>query len=177
MTAKDQSVTMGDSDLSINIRYEIQGLIGTDQLTGVNASYWQNGKQVQSLSEGIYDIVLSAEAGSNYLVKTENGKLTVLPKPHTHQYGEWTVVKKAEVGVDGLREKSCACGDKITEIIPSKETVKTQADDEERKEPASDFDSIKRSVASPKLLYVAGGAAVLVVLIGLIAIVVSKKRR
>lgn len=177
VTAKDQSVTMGDSDLSINIRYEIQGLIGTDQLTGVNVSYWQNGKQVQSFSEGIYDIVLTAEAGSNYLVKTENGKLTVLPKPHTHQYGEWTVVKKAEVGVDGLREKSCACGDKITEIIPSKETVKTQADDEERKEPASDFDSIKRSAESPKLLYVAGGAAGLVVLIGLIAIVVSKKRR
>lgn len=38
---------------------------------------------------------------------------------HVHEYGEWTVVKEATCGEDGLKEKTCSCGAKTEEAIPA----------------------------------------------------------
>ena len=42
---------------------------------------------------------------------------------HTHEYGEWVVVKEATEAEEGLREKTCSCGDKQTEKIEKLEHV------------------------------------------------------
>ena len=42
---------------------------------------------------------------------------TISAKGHIH--GEWVVVKQATATEDGLQEKTCACGDKISEVIPA----------------------------------------------------------
>lgn len=36
-----------------------------------------------------------------------------------HAYGAWMVVKPATATEDGAQEKTCACGDKVTEVIPA----------------------------------------------------------
>ena len=38
---------------------------------------------------------------------------------HVHEYGEWTVVKAATCGEDGIKEKICSCGEKTAEAIPA----------------------------------------------------------
>ena len=38
---------------------------------------------------------------------------------HVHEYGEWTVVKEATCGEDGIKEKICSCGEKTEEAIPA----------------------------------------------------------
>lgn len=38
---------------------------------------------------------------------------------HVHEYGEWTVVKAATCGEDGIKEKICSCGEKTEEAIPA----------------------------------------------------------
>ncbi len=38
---------------------------------------------------------------------------------HVHEYGEWIVVKEATCGEDGLKEKTCSCGEKTEEAIPA----------------------------------------------------------
>ena len=37
---------------------------------------------------------------------------------HEHQFGDWTVVKEAGCIEDGLKERSCKCGEKETEVLP-----------------------------------------------------------
>ena len=39
---------------------------------------------------------------------------------HTHEYGEWTVIKEASCTEDGVRVKCCSCGERDREIIPAK---------------------------------------------------------
>lgn len=36
---------------------------------------------------------------------------------HTHEFGEWTTVKEATCTEDGLKERSCPCGEKESEAI------------------------------------------------------------
>ena len=38
-------------------------------------------------------------------------------EPHTHEYGEWEVVKEATETEEGLKERTCECGEKQTEKI------------------------------------------------------------
>ena len=38
---------------------------------------------------------------------------------HTHTYGEWNIVQKATCEISGIKEKSCSCGDKISDKIPA----------------------------------------------------------
>lgn len=37
---------------------------------------------------------------------------------HTHSFGDWEVIKEATLTETGLKERSCRCGEKETEIIP-----------------------------------------------------------
>ena len=39
------------------------------------------------------------------------------PSTHDHEFGEWKIVKVATDKEDGLKERSCACGEKETEIL------------------------------------------------------------
>lgn len=45
--------------------------------------------------------------------------LLLVPKDHTHKYGEWTTVKEAACTESGERERACSCGAVETEKIPS----------------------------------------------------------
>ena len=42
---------------------------------------------------------------------------------HTHEFGEWVVVKEATEAEEGLKEKTCSCGEKQTEVIAKLEHV------------------------------------------------------
>ena len=44
-------------------------------------------------------------------------------EPHTHAFGEWVVVKEATEEEAGLKERTCACGEKETETIEKLEHV------------------------------------------------------
>ena len=41
-----------------------------------------------------------------------------------HSYGDWFVETPAKPGVAGLKVRECACGDRITEVIPAVEVLK-----------------------------------------------------
>ena len=43
--------------------------------------------------------------------------LIACEEPHTHEYGEWVVVKEATEAEEGLKERTCSCGEKETEKI------------------------------------------------------------
>ena len=38
---------------------------------------------------------------------------------HTHEFGEWTVVKNPTCTEDGMQERLCSCGEKQTQAIPA----------------------------------------------------------
>ena len=40
---------------------------------------------------------------------------------HTHEFGEWTVVKQPTCTQDGERERFCSCGEKQTSTIAATE--------------------------------------------------------
>ena len=42
---------------------------------------------------------------------------------HTHEFGEWVIVKEATETEEGLKEKTCSCGEKETEVIEKLEHV------------------------------------------------------
>ena len=44
-------------------------------------------------------------------------------EPHTHTFGEWVVVKEATEEEAGLKERTCECGEKETEVIEKLEHV------------------------------------------------------
>lgn len=44
-------------------------------------------------------------------------------EPHSHKYDEWIVVKEATETEEGLRESTCVCGEKETEIIEKLEHI------------------------------------------------------
>lgn len=43
--------------------------------------------------------------------------------PHSHLYGEWIIVKEATEEEEGLKERTCECGEKETEVINKLEHV------------------------------------------------------
>ena len=43
--------------------------------------------------------------------------LIACEEPHTHEYGEWVVVKEATEAEEGLKERTCECGEKESEKI------------------------------------------------------------
>jgi len=51
-----------------------------------------------------------------------------VPKTTAHEYGEWTTIKEATTSEAGLREKGCACGDKVSEEIPKLTTSASNTD-------------------------------------------------
>ena len=44
-------------------------------------------------------------------------------EPHSHKYDEWIVVKEATETEEGLKESTCVCGEKETEIIERLEHI------------------------------------------------------
>ena len=40
-------------------------------------------------------------------------------KKHTHEYGEWSVLKEATCTEEGVKERLCSCGEKETSVIQS----------------------------------------------------------
>ena len=45
---------------------------------------------------------------------------------HTHEFGEWVVVKEATEAEEGLKERTCECGEKETEAIAKVEPTGPQ---------------------------------------------------
>ena len=87
--AEDQSIYVGDTipDLTEPVpdtHYTITGLVGQDGLINVpTLSYQKNGSNAEpdSNKTGTYDIVPSgADAGDNYTIRYESGKLTIANK-------------------------------------------------------------------------------------------------
>ena len=59
-----------------------------------------------------------------------------------HTYGDWVVTKEATATEDGSKEKTCACGDKVTETIPALgESDEPTSDVPSSDEPTSDVPS------------------------------------
>lgn len=66
----------------------------------------------------------SCECGEKHDCEYVDGKCECgALEPHTHAYGEWVVVKEATETEEGLKEKTCSCGDKQTETIAKLEHV------------------------------------------------------
>ena len=64
------------------------------------------------------------ECGEKHDCEYVNGKCECgALEPHTHEYGEWEVVKEATETEEGLKERTCSCGDKQTEKIAKLEHV------------------------------------------------------
>ena len=50
----------------------------------------------------------------------ESTATTESPTEHIHEFGEWKTTKEASCTEDGLKERSCSCGERETETIPAK---------------------------------------------------------
>ncbi len=74
-----------------------------------NAKYYTIADAVKTSGQG-NSIALTVPAGA--------GVLVVLETLHTHAHGDWVVTKDATLADVGQKERSCACGNKITEEIP-----------------------------------------------------------
>lgn len=74
-----------------------------------NAKYYTIADAVKTTGQGS-SIALTVPAGA--------GVLVVLETLHTHSHGDWVVTTPATLAAVGQKEKTCVCGDKITEEIP-----------------------------------------------------------
>ena len=54
---------------------------------------------------------------------------------HTHAYGSWVVVDEPTCTEEGLRERTCSCGEKETEMIAALGHTAGEAVRENEKEP------------------------------------------
>lgn len=45
--------------------------------------------------------------------------LSLVGCTHEHEFGEWTVTREATCTEDGLKERSCSCGEVETEVLPA----------------------------------------------------------
>ena len=81
-----------------------------------------DGGTVKGVKEGTVTITATAKADT--AVKGEF-KITVKAKveTHTHAFGEWVTVKEATEAEEGLKERTCECGEKETETIAKLEHV------------------------------------------------------
>ncbi len=70
-------------------------------------------------SNGGAGYFLSNEVCSGPMSETVTGDPTSPPEPpHTHNFGEWVVVKAATETEEGLLERVCPCGENETKVIP-----------------------------------------------------------
>ena len=74
-----------------------------------NAKYYTIADAVKTTGQGS-SIALTVPAGA--------GLLVVMETLHTHSHGDWVVTTPATLAAVGQKEKTCVCGDKITEEIP-----------------------------------------------------------
>lgn len=74
-----------------------------------NAKYYTIADAGKTTGQGS-SIALTVPAGA--------GVLVVLETLHTHSHGDWVVTTPATLAAVGQKEKTCVCGDKITEEIP-----------------------------------------------------------
>ena len=58
-------------------------------------------------------VALLTSCDENDISATEDSK----PNTHKHSFGEWVVAKAATCTEDGVREKTCVCGEKETESV------------------------------------------------------------
>ena len=49
----------------------------------------------------------------------DSSNSTVPETTHIHDFGEWSVTKKATCSAEGAKERTCACGEKETKTIPA----------------------------------------------------------
>ncbi len=69
-----------------------------------------------------YDVTLKVEASEEERISYNNEAVTVITETgvHTHNYGDWTVDKKATCTEEGSKYQECdGCDDKIIETIPA----------------------------------------------------------
>ena len=59
-----------------------------------------------------------ADAELTTKLEDQTGMNLMIPMT-AHTYGEWVVVKEAQIGEAGLKQKTCSCGDVISEEIPA----------------------------------------------------------
>ena len=67
-------------------------------------------------------------------------------QPHVHEFGEWEIVKEANCGEAGVKERACSCGEKETETIPA--SGKHQYTSEITKEASASEEGIKTYTCS-----------------------------
>ena len=124
------------------------------------------GEETISLTDlttaGAKDIyIVGKDSGGNLsnVIKIEipKYKASYIPSepPHTHEFGEWTVVKEPTETETGLKEHSCKCGYKETEEIPmltSSEPAKPEApaDTDGEKEIAGSDDRYSNGLAAER---------------------------
>ena len=84
VTAQDKNIEVGEavpdlSDPVLNTDYTVEGLVGTDTLTGLTLAY---SSAPDNTKAGTYDIDASgATAGENYSITYQKGTLTISEKP------------------------------------------------------------------------------------------------
>ena len=91
-----------------------------------------------------------------------------------HTYGDWVVVKEATAIEDGLKEKVCACGDKITEVIPATGEVTTPEEDTSEPEVTTPEETTTEEEENTGCKAIAGGAFAIIALLA-VALVTKKK--
>lgn len=104
-------------------------------------------------AKDIYIVGKDSSGNLSNVIKIEipKYKASYIPSepPHTHEFGEWTVVKEPTETETGLKEHSCKCGYKETEEIP----MLTPSEPAEPTEPAkpeapADTDGEKETAGS-----------------------------
>ena len=71
-------------------------------------------------STGESDVPVSTESETQVTeaISTESPSTA-----HEHEFGDWIVVQEADYFTEGVKERSCTCGEKETEILPKKEVI------------------------------------------------------
>ena len=62
-------------------------------------------------------LLVACNGGGNSAGNTPTTTTSATTTAHTHFYGSWVTAKEATCTEDGVKEKACACGKKITETI------------------------------------------------------------
>ena len=78
------------------------------QKTALRKEFFMKNTFVKNLSVVLFILSLLVLASCN---KT--------PEEHTHTYGEWKITKEATLNETGAQERTCTCGEKETQSIPS----------------------------------------------------------
>ena len=91
-----------------NISIKADNTIGIDFITDITVGHLEAGTEIKatmSIGEILRRILVAC----------------------THDYGDWVIIKEAEIGVAGERQKTCKlCGHVVTEVIPALEPEEPQ---------------------------------------------------